>query len=146
MRNYKRKTQRGTKSLEVMKKAAEEVVNNNKSLRSVAQTYDICRMSLKRFINRLNNNPDSPKFGYTAHRMVFTKNQETTLKDYLLAASDIYFGLGPKDVRRLAFECTVKFGIPCPESWKKKPHGWERLADIFFEKEHPALNPNTRGN
>ena len=41
MRTYKRKTERGNASSEVMELAAKRVMDNNESLRTVADSYDV---------------------------------------------------------------------------------------------------------
>ncbi|XP_018402028.1 PREDICTED: uncharacterized protein LOC108779157 [Cyphomyrmex costatus] len=82
MRNYKRKTDRGTKSVELMKQAVELVIKEKHSIRSI-----------------------------------LTADQETSLTDYLLKLSKIFYGIGPKEVRRLAYDITVKCDINIPRSW-----------------------------
>lgn len=96
MRNYKKTTERGTKSVELMKRAADLVTNENKSLRQVSREYEISRTSLKRFMTRLKENPESPKFGYGTPRLVFDQIQETSLCEYLLTLAQIFHGIGPK--------------------------------------------------
>ncbi|XP_026762195.2 uncharacterized protein LOC131843013 [Achroia grisella] len=117
MRNYKKTTERGTKSVELMKRAADLVANEDKSIRQVCRDYEISRTSLKRFMARLKENPESPKFGYGTPRLVFNQEQETSLCEYLLTLAQIFHGIGPKDVRRLAYECAVKYNLKIPEVW-----------------------------
>lgn len=115
MRNYKKPTERGTKSVELMKRAADLVANENKSLRQVSRDYEISRISLKRFMEGLKENLESPKLGYGSPRLVFIKEQENFLCEYLLTLAQIFHGIGPKDVRRLAYECAVKYNLKIPE-------------------------------
>ncbi|KAJ8956468.1 hypothetical protein NQ318_010782 [Aromia moschata] len=117
MRHYKRKTDRGTKSLDRMTRAAMEV--KNVPLRRVARDYDICRMSLKRFIARYLQNPDTAAFVYSTPRLVFSSSQETILTDYLLKLAQIFHGISPKEVRRLAYDCAIKCQINIPETWNE---------------------------
>lgn len=61
MRTYKRKTSRGKTPLKVFQQAAHEVLENNKSLRGVADDFQINYMTLQRFCKRLqekNNNSE----------------------------------------------------------------------------------------
>ena len=58
-------------------------------------------MALKRCIIRITNDPDNVKFGY-AKPQIFNKDQEAMLVRYLKRSADIIFGLGSKDVHRLA--------------------------------------------
>ncbi|KAJ8734534.1 hypothetical protein PYW08_013784 [Mythimna loreyi] len=117
MRNYKKTTERGTKSVELMKRAADLVANEKISLRQVCRDYEISRTSLKRFMARLKEHPESQKFGYGTPRLVFNQEQETSLCEYLLTLAQIFHGVGPKDVRRLAYECAVKYNLKIPEIW-----------------------------
>lgn len=52
MRTYKRKTERGKTGLDVFERAANEVLVNGKSLRTVAADFDINFMTLQRFCKR----------------------------------------------------------------------------------------------
>lgn len=51
---------------------------------------------------------------------VLTDDQESKLVTYLKHASSIYFGLCPRDVRLLAYECAKQFNITMPSSWCEK--------------------------
>ena len=68
--------------------------------------------------------------------------QEILLKDYILKASNIYFGLSPKEVRYLAYECAIRFEIPIPKMWQENLCAG---ADWFtsFMKRHPELSIRT---
>ena len=50
MRVYKRKTERGKVPLDVMKEASERVINENCKIRAVAKEYQICHVTLYRFV------------------------------------------------------------------------------------------------
>ncbi|KAK6186097.1 hypothetical protein SNE40_008200 [Patella caerulea] len=65
-------------------------------------------------------------FGYTKPRQVFTDEQENQLATYLQHAASIYFGLSPREVRMLAYECAKPFNL---------------LMPVFsaFLKRHPQL-------
>lgn len=45
-----------------------------------------------------------PKTGYAKARQIFTYNQENQLEEYILHCSRIYYGLAPKEIRKLAFQ------------------------------------------
>lgn len=68
---------RGTKSLKVMKQAADNVINGKIKLCRVRRKYDICKNSLKRFIARYKEYPDKVSFGYASPRQIFSLNRKT---------------------------------------------------------------------
>jgi hypothetical protein len=64
------------------------------------------------------------------------------LEKYILFASSIYFGLSPKDIRKIAFELAISNNLKVPESWESN-----KLAgsDWFtsFMKRHLSLSIRT---
>ncbi|XP_046687357.1 cell wall adhesin EAP1-like, partial [Homalodisca vitripennis] len=56
------------------------------------------------------------QFGYARNWKVFEPFQEQMLAEYLLKASDIYFGLTPKEVRRFAYTYAVACNCKIPPS------------------------------
>lgn len=50
---------------------------------------------------------------------VFTKLQESSLAEYIKKSADIYYGLTPKEVRRMAFLFSTSLSLTVPDSWKK---------------------------
>lgn len=55
MRTYKRKTERGKSSAETFRTAAKEVLDNGRSLRTVADEYSINFMTLHRYCKKMKN-------------------------------------------------------------------------------------------
>lgn len=53
MRNYKKKTQRGTIPEDVYIRASKEVLENKKSLRTVAADYGVNFMTLQRYCKKV---------------------------------------------------------------------------------------------
>ncbi|XP_050676211.1 uncharacterized protein LOC126973109 [Leptidea sinapis] len=58
MRNYKRKTERGTTSQEVYESAAAEVLQNKTSIRKASKMFNLCPMSLSSWIQNNMAGPD----------------------------------------------------------------------------------------
>ncbi|XP_008188257.1 uncharacterized protein LOC100160950 [Acyrthosiphon pisum] len=103
-----------------MKQAAEICIKESKSIRSVAKDFDICHVSLTRFIIKLKAmklGGSPPKCGYRPHTRIFDSCQETMLSNYLKNCADMYFGLSSKDVRQLAHEFGIKLNIKIPTYW-----------------------------
>lgn len=77
--------------------------------------------------------------GYVTHNRVFTQEQERALSKYLIRCADIYFGLSRTEVRKLAFELTVKYDLKKPSTWiENKMAGEEWFR--FFMKRNPELS------
>ena len=122
MRNYKKKSARGGTTLDVMKEAADEVITQNRHCRTVAKEFNICHVTLFRFVQKLRKTSDNVilTVGYKRNRQIFTDEEEAKLVEYIKTASLIYFGLSPTAVRKLAFECALMFSKPILENWKSK--------------------------
>lgn len=48
---------------------------------------------------------------YVAHDKVFNDDQERQLSKYVMHCAEIYFGLSPKEIRKLAFELATKYNF-----------------------------------
>lgn len=105
VRNRRRSTSRGV-SREVLSLAADEV-QRGRSIRSVANSFGICHVTLYRYVTRQrelleqhgdSSRPPLPQVGYSKHRLVFSADQEKLLVNYLTRAAAICFGLSPKEV------------------------------------------------
>lgn len=132
MRTYKKKTERGTTySQEIIDDAVDRVRNGN-SIRSVAKDLQICHVTLSRYVKKSETDGKLASVGYSK-RPVFSKDQADGLVEYLKHASKIYFGLSPKEVRKLAFECAVAYGIDFPESWRKNQCAGEDWLTNFLK-------------
>ncbi|KAF2889453.1 hypothetical protein ILUMI_16720 [Ignelater luminosus] len=103
MRTYKRKSRRSSISSQQLNAAAKE--------------FNIKQITLTRFIKKLKSESGTLSMGYAASRQVFSSEQEDSLKNYLSQMESIVYGYSPKDVRRLAYECAVKFRIKIPVTW-----------------------------
>lgn len=117
MRVYKRKSERATQSQEVYELAAAEVLEKKCSIRRASQTFGLCHVSLYRYIKKKKSN-ESLRVGYVKPRQVFTAEEEGKMASYLLKCAEIYFGLLPIEVRKLAYQCGVQLNAKnIPPSW-----------------------------
>ena len=153
MLQYKRKTQRGLTTKNVIQKAMKEVLIDKKFCRTVANKYDISHVTLRRYclnyrkeaaIGKDNDITEVSlrKYRYFNNRSIFNISQEILLAEYLLKASALYYGLSTNEVKSLAYEYAAKLGLKIPNSWvaaKKAGSGW-----LFgFIKRHPNLTLRT---
>ena len=110
--------------------------------------FGIPASTLHGYINKYKSLPQSEQrtsqlsFGYQKPRQVFTDHQEVTLVAYLKNASSIYFGLSPRDVRVLAYECAKRFDIRMPPSWSDVQMAGPDWFSAFL-KRHPDLSIRT---
>lgn len=136
MRTYKKKTERGSTSKENMEEAVNRVVHNKESIRSVANALNICYVTLYRYVKKVRDTEAPITLDNVGYRRnpVFNDQQTASLVEYLKKASKIYFGLTPKEVRKLAYECALKYDIKFPDSWKQNKMAGEDWLTIFLKK------------
>lgn len=143
VRNYKKKTNRGNIPIEVLTAAAEEVAAGM-ALRTAANQFSLDKMTLLRYINKSSQLEPGiqPKIGYAKVRQIFSDEQENELASYILHCSRIYYGLAPKEIRKVAFEYSAANKVTTPENWSKQNMA---SADWFsaFMKRHPRLSIRT---
>ena len=121
VRKYKRRIERGKFTAADLQDAARKVNEDKRSIRSVAKEAGICHVTLNRYIKKHRDGiPSSIPSYNTESKQVFSETQESELESYIKKAADIYFGLSPKDVRVLAFQCAKKFNIKMPSTWEEK--------------------------
>ena len=115
VRKNKRRTERGKFTAADLQDAARKVNEGKRSIRSVAKKAGICHVTLNRYIKKHRDGiPSSIPSYNTESKQVFSEAQESELESYIKKAADIYFGLSPKDVRVVAFQCAKKFNIKMP--------------------------------
>lgn len=136
MRTYKKKTDRGSTSKEDMEEALNRVVQNKESIRSVAKALDICHVTLFRYVKKADVSEARIKLNSVGYNRspVFNDQQSASLVQYLKNASKIYFGLTPKEVRKLAYECALHYDIKIPNSWKQNKCAGEDWLTNFLKK------------
>lgn len=70
---------------------------------------------------------------------MFNSDQEKNLEEYLKKASDIYYGLSPKEVRAFAYEYAAALKIKYPKSWEKNKLAGEDWFSSYL-KRHAELS------
>ena len=147
VRDYKRKTDRGTTPPDVIERAVKEAVTSGRSLRAVAEEFNMCHVTLSRYIKKNQQKPlssspsssaESRHYGYK-NRQIFDNQQEEQLELYIKQSADIYFGLTPRDVRKLAYQCACAYHIDVPDSWKDNEIAGKDWFSSFL-KRHPRLS------
>ena len=140
VRTYKKKTDRGKNGTpEIVLQAIRRVKMGNASIRKAADEFGLNYRTLSRYCKKatdvdMHRETTVPVFsiGYQRPRQVFDDTFERQLADYLLQASDIYYGLNPKDVRKLAYQLATKNKIEFPSSWENKKQAGEDWMHAFM--------------
>ena len=118
-RKYTRKTNRGQTPINVLKKAADTLLQSG-NLQKSAQEFNVSKTTLKRFVDQMSIDEDSAKkSGYKRvgdrHRIFSTKMEED-LANHIKSLSNMFYGLLTNKCRQLAFEFAIQNNI----NWKKK--------------------------
>ena len=143
MRTYTRKTTMGTFEETAMREAV-ELVRQGMSLRKAGKAKAVAHQTLARYVKKQEQHPGKEirmRPNYEC-RMFFDAEQEKAIADYLVASSNMFYGITTKECRRLAYEMCVVNSIACPTKWAD-----EMAAGIYwyngFMKRHPRLSLRT---
>lgn len=143
MRTYKRKTDKGNIPKSVIELACKEVILEGKSIRSSALKYNIPYKTLHRYVTKLKaaeedssqiSNIQLTHVGYNKTRQILSGTKEIALVEYIKKAADIYYGLTPKEVRKLAYQFAIKNGNKVPYSWNEKKMAGEDWFTYFLKR------------
>ncbi|CAI9721827.1 Hypothetical predicted protein [Octopus vulgaris] len=125
----KRKSERATLPQNVIQQAIQQVRARVISLHEDSRTIGIYLKSLFPYCTKAAEaNNDHSLCGYKKPRQVLTDEFENHLEAYVLAAAEIYYGLAPKDVRKLAFQMAKAHGCNIPPTW----HETEMAGEDWF--------------
>ncbi|KAL4125799.1 hypothetical protein QTP88_010039 [Uroleucon formosanum] len=122
VRNLKKKTEQGEIPPDLMLRARRNVNINKVSIRKTAVEFNINYRTLA--------------------RMVFNEIIESQLESYILRASDIYYGLSPKEIRTLAYQIGIENSLNIPQSWTTNKLAGSDWFTAFL-KRHPTMSIRT---
>lgn len=137
---YVKKTERDFDP-EVMKRAVNDVLINNMSIRRSAAHNNVKKSRLAMYVKRAKDvgtehmefKPDFCK------SQILTPDMETALEEYLLKSAAMFYGLTPKLVRRLAFEYASINSRKVPNKWEVDKMASESWFTNFMRR-HPKLS------
>ena len=131
--------------------AARAVTDDSAPIRATAKMHGVHYSTLCGYVKRVKSAWEAElpilTTGYKSNRRVFTDEQEKALAAYMITASDLYYGMSPKEERVLAYQCAVKFGVKHPGQWDKAHRAGRAGEDWLsrFLARNPVINQSTRG-
>lgn len=136
-RNRPRTTNRGP-TQDVVEKAIDLIMRENVSVRKAAKTYNLCHVSLQRFINKKKANKN-PQLGYKPHNKVLPVALEAELAEYLKTLAKTFYGLTPKEARGFAYKYAVANKLTFPNKWHEFQMASMDWLSAFL-KRNPTLS------
>ena len=79
-------------------------------------------------------------------RFLKNKQMEDQLADYIARASDIDYGLSPKELRKLAYEMAIDNVVQLPHSWTDAELTSVEWFTTFFEMSSHVINQYARSD
>ena len=113
-----------------------------KTAESFGTNYKTLSRYRKKFSNEEIKREDSFPATTVAEMQVFTDAQEIMIVEYLRKASDIYFGLSPKECQKIAYRFAKANHIEILESWYDKQQSGPDWLTSFL-KRHRQLSLRT---
>lgn len=111
-----RKTERSP-SKNLLEQATKLVLDQNISEREAARQFEICHVTLHRYIKKIKSGIENPNVGYNSHNKVLPEEDELAFCEYIRNSADLYYGLTPTDIRSLSYEFCIKKNLKVPEQW-----------------------------
>ncbi|CAM1331982.1 Uncharacterised protein r2_g4084 [Pycnogonum litorale] len=146
VRNYKKKTRRGETSGDIILSAVRLVRLQRKIIRATAKEFEINYRTLARYCQKMSQDEiegtnviPSTSVGYLPNRRIFNEFQEKQLTEYIEKASDIYHGLSPKEVRKLAFQYADSCDVKISNAWCSNKCATSDWFTCFLQR-HPSLS------
>lgn len=132
VREYKRKSTRGSYGKEALDAAIEKVQSGEMSKRKASARYGVPRKTLNRHLRGAVKKPGS----LGRFQPVLNEEYEEALVKHAIDLQRMFFGLTTGDIRKLAFELAEKNGIEHPFQNNKAGKFWLQS----FLKRNPQLS------
>lgn len=135
---YKKKSDREVPSIENIKEAVREILEEMRSLQETAEKCKISKSSLHRYIINREKLPgaDGKYTSKQTSNQIFTMEEEQHLVDYILTSTQMHYGLSRVKTKSLAYEYGVANNKNIPQKWEATKLAGEDWLRGFF-KRHP---------
>ena len=137
-RQYKRKTDHGLASHDIMLQGVQLVIGGM-PVRKAAEQQGVSKSALCRYVMKYRGNPAVVLTPNYRHSQVFSMEQEDTLAEYLDTSSQMFHGLTPKLVRKLAYEMVCINKLHMPKKWAEEKQAGEDWFSGFLRR-HQTLS------
>ncbi|XP_037977944.1 MFS-type transporter clz9 isoform X2 [Plutella xylostella] len=138
VRNYKKKSTRGSWPMENMKKAIDAVLSKTAGYRKAAHLYGVPQTTLERHVAKIRKGELSLEATPGNFKPVFSKHEEEELVTYVIEMEKRLFGLTTVGLRKLAYQLAEKNSKAHNFNHDKKIAGLDWLKG--FLKRHPDLS------
>ncbi|XP_045449069.1 uncharacterized protein LOC123657592 [Melitaea cinxia] len=145
VRNYKRKTDRGTWEEDDMRKAVRAVLSETIGFLRASTTYNVPKSTLERRVRKArcagddaDSDNDCGKKKLGRYKTVFTREQEEELSQNIKSMETRLFGITGKELRILAFQLAERNHIENQFNTQTGMAGEDWLSG--FLKRHPKLS------
>lgn len=135
-RNYTRKTEKNSYSQENLKKALDAIKTDGRPIREVGRCFNIPESTLRKKLSENCDVPTPPRLG---RKSTFSVQEETALKDYVITLAKLFYGLTPKELRRLAFRYAEHSCIKHDFNQEKSLAGKDWLYGFLKRNPHITL-------
>ncbi|GFO23348.1 transposase [Plakobranchus ocellatus] len=107
------------------------------TIKSTVDTESVCRCQKK------NGTLEEKSFGYTQHRLLFSKAMEKQLVEYLITAPKTFHGLTMEELQELAFELAEASNLSMLETWKANSKAGIEWAREFIRRHQDEISLRT---
>lgn len=135
------KTNRASRDLAVYESAYDAILLGI-SVRAAAAQFDLCHVSLLRYKKKREDAVEGSAkvtMGYRPANRVFSVEQENEMVIYIKKAADIYQGLSPREIRKMALQLATKYNLNKPDKWIENGLAGEDWFSGFMAR-HPDLS------
>jgi len=137
VRNYVRKSERQSWSMDSLQAAIDDIKANKLSLRKAAAVYGVPYVTIRRHLLGLVLKPG--RLG--RFQTVLDEKFEQELATYVIDMQQRFYGLSSIQLQRLAFDLAVKNGISHPFNAQKGRAGKDWISG--FLRRHPNISFRT---